>query len=96
MRWCLFNLLVFTFMISYALKFCQGFSRPLPKETLQIALDVPVTVINRSKMWFDTNGETSSQPDLQKNDIKIISYNILGNNASLLHKEPSVSDAHID
>lgn len=82
-------------MISYALKFCQGFSRPLPKETLQIAVDVPSTVINRSKTWFDTNGEMSSQPDLLKNDIKIISYNILGNVSLLCYIENLSFQMHI-
>ena len=85
MRGHFIGLLELTVMMSYATKFCQGFSRPLPKETLKIAVDVPATVINRSKLWFDTDGETYAQPDLQKNDIKIISYNILGTAAENLN-----------
>ena len=63
-------------MFATVLKFCQSYTRPLPKDGLQAIVSAPIA--QYAKQWVDPTGISYSQPEMTKSDIKIISYNVLG------------------
>ena len=72
------NLLKTILMLSSLLKNCLCYTRPVAVDGLQAVIASPIK--QYAKEWVDAAGISYSQPEMTKSDLKIISYNVLGEN----------------